>query len=148
MHPAYIVAAVVYLMWTATWYLRQLVRVPLGRDSRQSNRHFASRGVLGQIYFGGVLGVGLLTQMSTPLVYAGALLSLANGPMWGGVYGVGFGLGRSVTPWIGAMKGEFEAPHRVSMFLIEGRSRMRWPGVAVVGLSMACLVAPQGIPIH
>jgi len=48
------------------------------------------------IYFGALLGVGVLTEMSTPLVWAGVVYSAAAGLPWAIMYGLGFGLGRSM----------------------------------------------------
>ena len=55
----------------------------------------------GGLIFGGLLGVGVLTKVTTPLVWVGVAASLAAGSAaWGFAYGAGFGVGRSVQMFI------------------------------------------------
>lgn len=75
------------------------------RDGRQANRGWAYSRPTGVLYFGALLGVGLLTRMSSPLVHFGAALSLVSGPIGGLGYGIGFGVGRSIPAMAGALIG-------------------------------------------
>lgn len=50
---------------------------------------------LGRLYFGGILGLGIATYMTTPLVYALVLYAAAVHLPGALLVGVGFGLGRS-----------------------------------------------------
>jgi hypothetical protein len=93
------------LLASVVWHVRGLADFPGSRRSRQSNRRRAQRGVLGSAYFGGVLGVGLVTEMTTPLVLTGAMMAVANALPWAILYGVGFGVGRSVASWVGVLIG-------------------------------------------
>lgn len=111
--------AVAWLLGTVIWYLTGSRRVPFGRASVQARRDLALRSAPGLVYFGALLGVGLLTQMSTPLVYGGALLALASGPMVGLAYGAAFGVGRSLPAWGGAILAGRWDPSTVSHGLIE-----------------------------
>jgi hypothetical protein len=135
------VAALAFLLclW---WYARNFYRVPFGRSSVQANKALI-RGWLGVVYFGALLGVGLLTEMSTPLVWAGALYSVAVGPGAAATYGIAFGLGRS-TP---AIAGGFLGPrvrdhHHVGLFVvIDLRSRLRWVGLFASTLGLLTAAA-------
>ena len=52
-------------------------------------------GLAGRAYFGALLGTGILTEMSTPLVWSGLIYSVAAGLPAAALYGMGFGFGRS-----------------------------------------------------
>jgi hypothetical protein len=77
------------------WHIEHSGLVPFGRRSIEANGRLV-RGRPGLIYFGALLGVGILTEMSTPLVWAGVVYSAAAGLPWAVMYGLGFGLGRSM----------------------------------------------------
>lgn len=65
--------------------------------AKQVNRRYAAVPLAGSALFGAVLGVGLLTLITTPLVWAGAVAVLATGSAAAGVlYGIGFALGRTL----------------------------------------------------
>jgi len=51
------------------------------------------------LYFGALLGVGFLTQMTTPFVWIGVAIAIAQGPAWGAGFGAGFGIGRAIPVW-------------------------------------------------
>lgn len=78
------------------WYVRpRLRRLPSPR--RQARRDLVEKPVVGALAFGAILGIGWLTVVVTPLVWVGLAASIASGSViWGGLYGVGFGLGRSL----------------------------------------------------
>lgn len=97
-------AAFIIVALVLAWYLLRASRFPGSLEGRQANRELA-RSKPGVLYFGMLLGTGLFTQMSTPLVYAGLALSLAEGAAWGALFGVGFGLGRSAPAFAGAFLG-------------------------------------------
>lgn len=92
--------ALALLALSLLWYARRAQLFPGSRGGRQANRELA-RSKPGLVYFGALLGVGLFTQMSTPLVYAGAAASLSQGTTWGALFGFGFGLGRSAPALAG-----------------------------------------------
>lgn len=100
-----IVAAIAWLAVSVGWHLTGRQNVPLGRKSIQANRRWAQSGPLGTIYFGSLLGVGFLTDMTTPLVIGGALLSVAIGTPGAVLYGLGFAAGRSSPAFAGALRG-------------------------------------------
>lgn len=87
------------------WYTCGARSFPGSREGRQANRELA-RSKLGVIYFGVLLGFGLATQVSTPLFYAGTMAALAEGSLWGALYGLGFGLGRSAPALTGVLLAE------------------------------------------
>ncbi len=132
-------AAFVFCFW---WYARNLYRVPLGRSSVQANKSLV-RGWSGIVYFGALLGVGLLTEMSTPLVWTGALYSVAAGPAAAAAYGLGFGLGRSSPAIAGGFLGpRIRDHHRVGLFvIIDLRPRLRWAGLAASTLGVLTTAA-------
>jgi hypothetical protein len=132
-------AAFLFCLW---WYARNSYRVPFGRSSVQANKSLV-RGWLGIVYFGALLGVGLLTEMSTPLVWAGAIYSVVTGPAAAAAYGLGFGVGRSSPAIAGAFLGPgVRDPHRVGLFVVSDlRSRLRWPGLAASTLGVLTAAA-------
>jgi hypothetical protein len=83
------------------------------------------------------MGVGLLTQMTTPLVYASVLVAVAQGLTWAVVAGAAFGLGRSApafaAPWLGARV----LPGMVFEYMVRQARKARYAGgvVTLVGLS-------------
>lgn len=132
-------AAFLFCLW---WYARNSYRVPFGRSSVQANKSLI-RGWLGVVYFGALLGVGLLTEMSTPLVWTGAIYSVATGPAAAAIYGLAFGVGRSSPAIAGAFLGpRVRDHHRVGLFVvIDLRSRLRWPGLAASALGVLTAAA-------
>ena len=130
---ALLLLAVAALAWACLWYLRGRYRLPGGREAVQANRDLAIRGPAGMLYFGALLGVGLLTEMSTPLVYAGAALSLSQGLGWGALYGVGFGLGRSAPALAAALIPRRDVnPAAIARVMVStNRKRSRWLGLVV-----------------
>lgn len=151
--------AAILLGWCAIWYLRGRGRVPFGRAGIQARRALVTRGYVGLGLFGAILGVGFLTEMSTPLVQAGCALALAQQPFFGVCYGMGFGMGRAVGPWIGAV-----APRRVSMQalarpFLDWKANSRWPGLALTILPLVFVLYSMwprahitallpGVPVH
>ncbi len=93
--------AVAALTAAGLWHGLGRRSFPGDRHALQANRRLASRGPVGLIYFGGLLSVGLLTEMTTPLVYGGVSFCLWAGPTVGALYGGGFALGRAVPAMIG-----------------------------------------------
>jgi hypothetical protein len=129
-----------YLLVASTWWhLRRRGDVPAGRGGIQARRNWATQGRRGLAYFGAVLSVGVLTEMTTPLVYAG--LAMAGGSGWLGAagYGVGFALGRSVPPWIAALVPARSSPATLTLFFIQNARRLHPLGV-LAGAAGAALV--------
>ena len=58
---------------------------------------------VGRVYFGYLLGLGVVTHLTTPLVYALLALSAAAGWQVALALGIGFGLGRSLLAVAGAV---------------------------------------------
>ncbi len=73
------------------------------------------------MYFGALLGMGVFTEMASPLVIGGAWLSIAWGMHWGMSYGLGFGVARSMPAFRGAIAG----PEGLSIHLPEKMIRRR-----------------------
>lgn len=87
----------VYLLAASfLWHIRGRPTFRGAKAEIQANRQWATSRRFGRVYFGVLLGAGLLTAMTTPLVFAGAGLAAVNGPGWGVAYGAGFGTGRSI----------------------------------------------------
>ncbi len=81
--------------YALAWHARGARTFGGSRSGRQANRRWAQQTRFGRFYFGAVLGFGVLTYMTTPLVYAGWLYAAAVGLPASLLAGVGFGLGRS-----------------------------------------------------
>lgn len=78
-----------------TWYVKPRLRW-LPSPRRQARRELVERARLGALAFGGILGVGWLTVVVTPYVWLGVAACIASGSvLWGGLYGAGFGAGRT-----------------------------------------------------
>ncbi|MBO0822939.1 MAG: hypothetical protein J2P27_03650 [Actinobacteria bacterium] len=99
------VLAIAWIAFCLCWHAFGFVKVPLGRESIQANKQWARKGAGGLFYFGALLGNGLLTQMTTPLVLGGALAAASSSVWWALLYGAGFGAGRSLPTFSGAMVG-------------------------------------------
>jgi hypothetical protein len=128
------------------WYARGHYPIPWGRAGVQANRDLASRRRAGLLYFGGVLGPGILTVMSTPLVWVGVAFCLAGGVVWGVLYGMSFGFGRSVLGLVVAsIKGRDLDAGQLTDHVLGMKSRVRWVGlataVACVGLAVGTMSA-------
>lgn len=124
----------------AAWYVTARRVVPFGRAAVQTSRAVAFRGRIGVAYFGALLGAGLLTEMSTPLVWCGALAAAAMGVPWALAFGAAFGVGRSLPPLVFAVRREPETPANVVEFMISRLPRaLHLPGLvtAVVGSGLA-----------
>lgn len=93
------VGAVVLVLgsvWAFIWYIRP-TSVPLPTPKKQLNRRHVETPLAGAALFGGVLGIGFLTTVSTPLVWTGlAAATLSGSTQTGCMYGIAFGLGRSL----------------------------------------------------
>ncbi len=76
------------------WHASARNGFPHDRSGIQANRQLV-RGLAGRAYFGALLGTGILTEMSTPLVWSGLIYSVAAGLPAAALYGMGFGFGRS-----------------------------------------------------
>jgi hypothetical protein len=74
--------ALAALLGALVWHVCGRHRIPWGRESVQARRPTAERGWPGLLYFGALLGVGLLTEMARPLVLAGAVMAAAQGVLW------------------------------------------------------------------
>lgn len=113
-----------YLRPDPTWLpspRRQVARIPI-----------TVAPVKGALIFGTVLGVGLLTKITTPLVWLGLAATIARGsPFWGFAYGSAFGVGRSVQ------------------LFVEYFSRLEDPGARVerTTITQARLYRPVGLGI-
>lgn len=82
-------------IWTLAWYAHPAPRL-LPSPTKQLNRRYVEVPVAGAALFGSVLGVGLLTPVTTPFVWTGAIAALASGSgSAGALYGAGFAGGRT-----------------------------------------------------
>jgi hypothetical protein len=88
-------AAIAAAGYSLVWHASGARRFPGSHPGWQVNRQIATKTRLGRVYFGGSLGFGIVTQMSSPLVYVVALYATAVHLPLALLAGVGFGLGRS-----------------------------------------------------
>jgi cytochrome c biogenesis protein CcdA len=131
-----------------SWHVLGRPRFRFRRLGVQFNRAWVQRGPLGPVYFGALLGLGIVTELSTPLVYANLALAAANGVGWAIAAGAGFGLGRSVPPILGALGvGRATDPGRIPhLIYFELRRPARLLGVttALGGLAALAATTPWG----
>jgi hypothetical protein len=127
------IGALTLAIWGTVWHLGGHPSFPLSRAGMQTNRSLAKRGNIGMLYFGLVLGIGLATQMASPLVYVGAALALGWGMVVALPYGIGFAMGRSI-PVVWALINRRVSAGQVADAFVSGRDRWRKPA-ALVGLA-------------
>jgi hypothetical protein len=101
--PVGLAAAAVLAIFSIGWHVRGRDTFRGDNQRRQARRDLAVRPPFGLVYFGALLGFGLVTAMSTPLVYAGAAFAFGIGGLPGACYGFGFALGRSVPGLAGVI---------------------------------------------
>jgi hypothetical protein len=134
--------AFVLLVASVAWYAKRGITFPFARQGAQANREWARWPAFGLFYFGGLMGIGILTAMSTPLVYAGVAMSLALGPLWGVLYGAAFGIGRSIPAFVGAALGPSIVPESVASGIsIRFQSEARVIGLLATVMTFATLIA-------
>lgn len=110
------------------------------RHGRQSIRSIAFAGRTGRLYFGALLGVGVATHMTTPLVWASLFLAAVEGPHWALIAGLAFGLGRAVPAIAGAVvTGRRWLPGRVTATLLGYERAARAMGVIVAGIGLVAV---------
>lgn len=98
---AFVVGSVLLATYGVGWHAKRSRCEPWARPGVQARRSLAKRNRRGVTYFGSLLGVGILTEMTTPLVIAGFLLAGAWPAPQALVYGLGFGIGRSAPAYVG-----------------------------------------------
>jgi hypothetical protein len=123
-------AAAALAVFALAWHLRGGGGFPFDRSGVQANREWATSTRLGRVYFGYLLGLGVITHLTTPLVYALLALSAATGWQVALALGAGFGLGRSLLAVAGAVLVERGGdPGDVSTRIITPGALDRWVGV-------------------
>jgi hypothetical protein len=129
------------------WHVRSRSSISFGRRSIQANRALV-RGTRGLAYFGALVGIGLLTEVATPLVLAGAFYALAAGLPAGVLYGAGFGLGRSGPALAAVFVARREISHHKVAELIVFRLRQPLRYVALLAaLAGAGLAAASALQV-
>lgn len=117
------------------WYLSRSPRW-LPSSPLQVARDTARRPIVGPIVFGGVLGVGWMTRVATPLVWVGLAASLARGSFsWAALYGAAFGAGRAAQLPIQYFTSARDASERLEKTIFS-QARLLTP-VAVAALFFA-----------
>ena len=84
---------VMTLLYATSWYLGGGHYFLMSRPGAQANAAKSTTGLRGAAHFGSVMGVGFFTEMSTPFVWVGTILSPGYGVVWGMLYGGGFAIG-------------------------------------------------------
>jgi hypothetical protein len=140
--PVALAAAFALFLGSAAWHLRGVARFPLGRQGVQANRARVQRGRGGVLYFGAILGTGLITAMATPLVYAGAVMAIYAGPARALAYGASFGIGRSVPALMGALLAsrDTDPSHIVNSLMVPNLRKYRVTGVLTGLLGVGVLL--------
>jgi len=117
--------------YCAYWHARSRYRFPLQRRGIQANKALV-RGKPGLLYFGALLGTGVITEMATPLVWTGALFAASSGISAAAGYGIGFGLGRSAPALAAIALGPLLTDYGslAAFIVVETRQRLRVVGFA------------------
>lgn len=133
---------------SAIWYLLPNPRL-LFSPTRQVARHpLVYSPVTGAVIFGGILGIGLITRIVTPLVWVGAIAVIARGSaFWGLAYGMAFGLGRTLQLFFEYLSNEPSASARVRRTVVSQGKLYRPVGFLVaLGLLLQALMI-RGAPL-
>jgi hypothetical protein len=131
-----------FALWGALWHLLHRKSFRFNRAGIQTNRVLAKRGSAGMLYFGAILGVGILTEMTTPLVFLGPALAVASGFAAALPFALGFAVGRSSpVVWSVASRRRITPPMVAEVF-DRGRDRFQSLG-AVIGMASCILVILQ-----
>jgi hypothetical protein len=104
--PAWPLAAVAAaaLAYGSLWHARGYTHFPGDRQRIQADRERALATRSGRVYFGALLGFGVLTRLTTPLVYALLAVAAAGKTPWVAIAaGLGFASGRSLLAVAGAV---------------------------------------------
>lgn len=128
------------------WHALGHARFPGDRNGWQASRERALITRTGRLYFGFLLGLGVFTRMTTPLVYALLLAVAASGSASLAVAaGLGFGLGRSIPAFagVGAGRASGDAVTVSRQILMQGRVVDRLAGVATGSALGLLLVLPH-----
>jgi hypothetical protein len=136
-----LVVAAAVAAYALGWHAIDAHRFPGSRSGRQANRRWATRTRLGRVYFGGILGLGLATQMTTPLVYALVAFAMAVHFPLAVAAGVGFGLGRSRPVLTGLRWGDKVTPAAVAARFTHPARSDRLIGCGVAAALLATAVA-------
>jgi hypothetical protein len=84
------------------------------------------------LYFGAILGVGVATHMTTPLVWASLFVAAVEGPRWAIAAGIGFGLARALPAVAGGiLGGERWRPGAITRVILSYERVARVAGVVV-----------------
>jgi hypothetical protein len=110
----------------------------LFKSGRQIRRSVAYAGIPGAFAYGTVMGIGLLTVTSSPLVVVGSIVCMLDGAAfgswwWGVVYGCGFAIGRVCGVGLLARRLDGE-PGPILRRAIKAQLRSVRLGTAVAGL--------------
>jgi len=124
------------IVFSLLWHLRGSLSFPGNRVSMQVDRERTFYTPTGRFYFGAVMGVGLLTHMTTPLVYVFVLLTPSMSYVQALVIASGFATGRSIPILAGFMNVlKRPDPGDVSVWIVTPRVADRFLGVVVSAAS-------------
>jgi hypothetical protein len=128
--------------WALAWHLVGRPGFRWRHLGIQANRSWVQRGPLGLVYFGALLGAGVITEMSTPLAYAWIAAAGANGVSWGVIAGLGAGLGRATPAFAGAARlAGAMSPGSIGRYVYaDWMRRARWPGALASLATLATLI--------
>lgn len=127
------------VVFALAWHARGARTFIGSRSGRQASRRVAQQARFGRVYFGAVLGFGVLTYMTTPLVYAGWLYGAEVGLPLSLLIGAGFGLGRSRPLATGLVARGGLTPVGAAELFADLRAHHRLIGCALAGVTLAAL---------
>lgn len=127
--------AVLAAVYSLVWHGRDRLVFRGSRSGWQADRRLATETAFGRLYFGGILGFGIATYMTTPLVYALAAYAAAVRLPVALLAGVGFGLGRSRPVLTG-----LRARGRLSPAAVADRFGHLTPSDRVFGAAIAAAI--------
>jgi hypothetical protein len=144
--PLLLASAAFVAGWHGWWRRTR----PKASSGRQISKRLARAHGTGAAAYGAVLGVGVLTIVSTPAVWLGLCCCLAAGaPAWGGLYGLSFGGGRALMLIHDSLRSRAVngPPAAVGLLVIgrqlDPRNRFWWigtaGGLALLGLAAAAI---------
>jgi hypothetical protein len=130
-----IVGAVIIAIWHGQSRFNWL---PSSR--RQMRKEVAAAGIRGAAVYGAVIGIGVLTIVTSPSVWVGFITVLVTGSSsWGAIYGASFATARMAYFLAQRRIGVPSDPTEVSRRVIKARRTWVPPVGVLGGICVACL---------
>lgn len=139
--PASVALVVIALLWVSSWHATQMAFPPLPHRHGQVPREW-SRSLHGVARFGGAMGLGVATKVSSGLVHFALVLTLLVGNLSTGIAaGVAFGLARSAPVFLAFIIPKYPKEPTSYLRLLT----LYFPPPSRLAANLALLIASAGV---